>query len=85
MDYLNQFTTADATTTTTTTETNMYQNTLEKNLSKTSQYHKVAISLPKEKSKEEIRISKITDQQNDLKNQHAQFNSKIIELTNLIN
>ena len=87
VDYLNQFTTAAATTTTTTTttETNLYQNTLENNLSKVSQYHKVAISLPKEKSKDEIRISKITDQQNDLKNQHAQFNSKIIELTNLIN
>ena len=82
VDYTNQITT------TTTTETNMYQETqttLEKNLPKVSQYHKVAISLPKEKSKEEIRISKLTDEQNLLKNQHSQFNIKITELTNLIN
>ena len=82
VDYTNQITT------TTTTETNMYQETqttLEKNLPKVSQYHKVAISLPKEKSKEEIRISKLTDEQNLLKNQHSQFNLKITELTNLIN
>ena len=61
------------------------QTTLEKNLPKVSQYHKVAISLPKEKSKDEIRISKLTDEQNLLKNQHSQFNLKITELTNLIN
>ena len=82
VDYTNQITA------TTTTETNMYQETqttLEKNLPKVSQYHKVAISLPKEKSKEEIRISKLTDEQNLLKNQHSQFNIKITELTNLIN
>ena len=67
-------------TTTTTTNTNI-------NLPKKTQYHEVSLTLPKDKKneEEELRINKLRGEQIHIKNQHAQINSKILELTNLIN
>ena len=71
-------------TTTTKKETHNFEIDLPK---KSIQYHEVSISLPKDKKNEEDeqRIKKLTTEQISLKNQHALFNKKIIELTNLLN
>ena len=70
------------TTTTTTTSQNVGINLPQK-----PQYHKVSVSLPKDKKseEEEQRINKLKNEQIYIKNQHSQINSKILELTNLIN
>ena len=67
-------------TTTTSTTTNI-------NLPKKTQYHEVSLTLPKDKKSEEeqLRINKLKGEQIFIKNQHAEINSKILELTNLIN
>ena len=71
-------------TTTTKKETHNFEIDLPK---KSIKYHEVSISLPKDKKNEEDeqRIKKLTTEQISLKNQHALFNKKIIELTNLLN
>ena len=67
-------------TTTTSTTTNI-------NIPKKTQYHEVSLTLPKDKKSEEeqLRINKLKGEQIFIKNQHAEINSKILELTNLIN
>ena len=54
---------------------------------KKTQYHEVSLTLPKDKKaeEEEKRILKLQGEQNILKSDISKFNSKIIELTNLIN
>ena len=78
------------TVTKTTTTTSSTQTTIDlhKSLPKPKQakYHEVSLSLPKDKKNEEDeqRINKLKGEQSSLKNQHAMFNNKITELTNLI-
>ena len=52
-----------------------------------TKYHEVSLSLPKDKKneEEEQRISKLQGEQSTLKSQHSVFNTKITQLTNLIN
>ena len=52
-----------------------------------TKYHEVSLSLPKDKKNEEEkqRISKLQGEQSTLKSQHSVFNTKITQLTNLIN
>jgi hypothetical protein len=77
-------TTTTTETTTTKKETRGFEIDLPK---KSMKYHEVSISLPKDKKNEEDekRIKKLTTEQSNLKNQHALFNKKIAELTNLLN
>ena len=77
-------TTTTTETTTTKKETRGFEIDLPK---KSMKYHEVSILLPKDKKNEEDekRIKKLTTEQNNLKNQHALFNRKIAELTNLLN
>ena len=77
MNYTNQVINQ---TTTTSTTTNI-------NIPKKTQYHEVSLTLPKDKKSEEeqLRINKLKGEQIFIKNQHAEINSKILELTNLIN
>ena len=73
--------------TTTKTETvHKVEMNLPKETKKT-QYHEVSLTLPKDKKaeEEEKRILKLQGEQNILKSDISKFNSKIIELTNLIN
>ena len=55
--------------------------------SKRKSYHEFSLSLPKDKKseEEERRINKLKGEQDALKNQNALINSKIGELTNLLN
>ena len=55
--------------------------------SKRKSYHEFSLSLPKDKKSEEDerRINKLKGEQDALKNQNALINSKIGELTNLLN
>ena len=55
--------------------------------SKRKSYHEVSLSLPKDKKSEEDerRINKLKGEHDALKNQNALINSKIGELTNLLN
>ena len=77
-------TTQTTETTTTKKETRGFEINLPK---KSMKYHEVSISLPKDKKNEEDekRIKKLTTEQTTLKNQHALFNRKIAEFTNLLN
>ena len=52
-----------------------------------TKYHEVSLSLPKDKKNEEDeqRINKLQGEQSTLKSQHSVFNTRITELTNLIN
>ena len=72
-------------TTTTSTQTTF---DMHKSLPKQTQtkYHEVSLSLPKDKKneEEEQRMNKLQGEQSNLKSQHAAFNTKITELTNLI-
>ena len=85
VDYSSQIMNKATTTTTTTKTTRNVEVSLPKK--STSQFRTVSLSLPKDKKseEEEKRINKLKGEQISLKNQNAQFNSKILELTNLIN
>jgi hypothetical protein len=74
-------------TTTTTTKQTTYNTEKPLPKPKTTKYHEVSLSLPKDKKdeEEEKRINKFKGEQSSLKNQHTVFNNKITELTNLIN
>ena len=74
-------------TTTTTTKQTTYNTEKPLPKPKTTKYHEVSLSLPKDKKdeEEEKRINKLKGEQSSLKNQHTVFNNKITELTNLIN